>query len=1165
MSNFSNIFPSYISNLDYEVNRNAMIEQDEGNAPYANYTIGYGYDISTHTGSQIISDFTGAGIFTSANTTGSGQYAALYSALQSYGSGGTNNTGFSAVNNAFAADLGGGLTTTQAVDLLDWVAPTYENTVSGTAALYDLGSYPTSNNGLHTLLFSEDYNGGNIFGATQADAISADNTASFIDNVLFFNNKVNGAYSQGLENRRVYDLATSLGLSITATSSPYIVTDINFGNDFFAAFDVAEAVTEYYSTIPTNLISFATNLLNDSEPVLISNGVYVAQQGDTWASVLTGPDDSTPDVDVMQRINAVFGLTTTLEPGDEVHLPSDSGLDGILVPFQTLTGITNVYDVTRAQMYPVGTGDQLNLSGWLIIDQLDSKGNYPEYAAGTYSGVSMNLDGTYTVNLITGDPIALGSLTLSSSGNGILTLPSGATLSVSGLSGAVTTAPTSDTALQTLVSYLSDLGSTATASTLNTANITYLNPTGTAYTVTGTVSGSTDTFSVTASSAAGAHVTGASGKTNILNAAGDVVQDSISNVQQLNLTGALTLTGSEWSGFTSVTGSGSLTFASSGSFSASGIAATISAMTAQDWGGTTLTGSNANSQTLTASVFGNDTLNAGNGTGDTLVAGEGTDTLNAGSGGDTLVAGTGVNTLTGGSGNDIFKVGYDAVSGTSLNGESGVNLLQITAANANVALATISNITSLEIKSGASTTLMHSQFTGFTTFTADSGAGSIGLSDAETYSLASDTVTGALTLTATGSGNYTLTGNNTAYQTINGNSGSDTIATGTGTEDTVNANGTGDFVTLNGTYGTANINDASGAWTNVNGANDLVNDYGSGDTIDASGTYAWINSNGGSQSITTTSTSSYDTVNINGSSTWANITGNNDTIDADGSYDNVTLNGSTDWVYIDASYVTVALDGSSGNVTAVTGASSTNAWINMNANNNVVTLNGTDGSATASSGYSNDWINVNGTGNVATLSGTGDTAYLTGTAEDAWVNVGGSGNGTNGSGTGNTFNITASSNTVGGGDDTFIVANGLSETLNGGESDLYELGSTFGNIGINNLDFGTATTANGKLTFGSGVTDENLWFQQSGNNLLIDLLDTTDQITVDNWFGSNAGAQLSEIDAGSLKLTTASQVQALVSAMAYYSSTTSPGFNPQTAGPTMPSALSTALAASWHS
>jgi hypothetical protein len=84
---------------------------------------------------------------------------------------------------------------------------------------------------------------------------------------------------------------------------------------------------------------------------------------------------------------------------------------------------------------------------------------------------------------------------------------------------------------------------------------------------------------------------------------------------------------------------------------------------------------------------------------------------------------------------------------------------------------------------------------------------------------------------------------------------------------------------------------------------------------------------------------------------------------------------------------------------------------------------------------------------------------------------------------------------------------------------------------------------------------------QSGNNLQIDLLGTSDQINISNWF-SSAGAQVHSFHADD-GLTLDSQVSSLVSAMATYQSNNS-GFNPTTASISTDSTLQGAIAAAWH-
>jgi Ca2+-binding RTX toxin-like protein len=147
------------------------------------------------------------------------------------------------------------------------------------------------------------------------------------------------------------------------------------------------------------------------------------------------------------------------------------------------------------------------------------------------------------------------------------------------------------------------------------------------------------------------------------------------------------------------------------------------------------------------------------------------------------------------------------------------------------------------------------------------------------------------------------------------------------------------------------------------------------------------------------------------------------------------------------------------------------------------------------------------------------------------------------------------------GNDTFYGSPG-NDVMNGdGGYDSYNIGKNVVTTTINNAISG-GTAANGEIDFLSGISDENLWFQQSGNNLEIERLGTTSQITISGWFGSNASAQVEKLTAGGLTLD--NQVSQLVSAMATYAANNS-GFNPATAT-SMPtdSTLQNAIAAAWH-
>ena len=142
---------------------------------------------------------------------------------------------------------------------------------------------------------------------------------------------------------------------------------------------------------------------------------------------------------------------------------------------------------------------------------------------------------------------------------------------------------------------------------------------------------------------------------------------------------------------------------------------------------------------------------------------------------------------------------------------------------------------------------------------------------------------------------------------------------------------------------------------------------------------------------------------------------------------------------------------------------------------------------------------------------------------------------------------------------------GRGNAVNGdGGTDTYLFGTGDGSVTINN-GVSTSNTAAGQVDFLGSLTDQNLWFVQSGTNLLVDVLGTTDQMTLKNFYASgDTYAQVSQFDAGSLKLDT--QLATLVQAMATYSANHS-AFNPQTANTTMPTdtTLQNAITAAWHS
>jgi len=141
---------------------------------------------------------------------------------------------------------------------------------------------------------------------------------------------------------------------------------------------------------------------------------------------------------------------------------------------------------------------------------------------------------------------------------------------------------------------------------------------------------------------------------------------------------------------------------------------------------------------------------------------------------------------------------------------------------------------------------------------------------------------------------------------------------------------------------------------------------------------------------------------------------------------------------------------------------------------------------------------------------------------------------------------------------------GGNDTLTGGGGyDTYQFDTGMGQSVVNNLASDGNAAASGEIDFLSGVAYDQLWFEQKGNDLQVDLVGTTNHITISGWYGGNARAQVQSFDtADGLKLD--SQLAQLVTAMATYSAN-NPGFDP-TQATQMPtdSTLQNALSTAWH-
>ena len=149
------------------------------------------------------------------------------------------------------------------------------------------------------------------------------------------------------------------------------------------------------------------------------------------------------------------------------------------------------------------------------------------------------------------------------------------------------------------------------------------------------------------------------------------------------------------------------------------------------------------------------------------------------------------------------------------------------------------------------------------------------------------------------------------------------------------------------------------------------------------------------------------------------------------------------------------------------------------------------------------------------------------------------------------------------GNDLLDGRGGTDAINSGGGYDTYFFRQGYGSLTIDNST-ASGTAAQGEVDFGAGITEQNLWFIRSGNDLMASVLNSADTVNVRNWFSNDPSAQIATFKGyNGLKLD--GGVEQLVTAMAAYAGS-NPGFNPAatTAMPGDP-ALQSALAAAWHS
>lgn len=147
----------------------------------------------------------------------------------------------------------------------------------------------------------------------------------------------------------------------------------------------------------------------------------------------------------------------------------------------------------------------------------------------------------------------------------------------------------------------------------------------------------------------------------------------------------------------------------------------------------------------------------------------------------------------------------------------------------------------------------------------------------------------------------------------------------------------------------------------------------------------------------------------------------------------------------------------------------------------------------------------------------------------------------------------------GGSGDDHLIGNGGNDCLLGGDgNDTYHFAAGDGSDLIFNQS-GNSAGDTDTLVFEGGITKENLWFSQDGDNLVIDVIGSEDQVVVSDWYDGDA-AKLDDISTAGFALAS-ENVATLVNAMAQFGA-------PPAGNASLPQAvrdeLAPVLAVSWQ-
>jgi Ca2+-binding RTX toxin-like protein len=246
---------------------------------------------------------------------------------------------------------------------------------------------------------------------------------------------------------------------------------------------------------------------------------------------------------------------------------------------------------------------------------------------------------------------------------------------------------------------------------------------------------------------------------------------------------------------------------------------------------------------------------------------------------------------------------------------------------------------------------------------------------------------------------------------------------------------------------------------------------------------------------------------------------------------------------------------------------------------------GNSGRNTLTGGAGNDWLD-GGANRDTLVGGTGDDTYVVDQGNDsitenanegidtvrstlAWTldsnfenltllgttNINGTGNALANVLTGNSGNNTLTGNA---GNDTLDGQAGADTLVGGTGNDTYLLGRGHGAELIQENDTTAGNTDIGQ--FLESIAPEQIWFQQSGSNLIASVIGTPDQFTIQNWY-SGTQYRLEQFRTEDGQTLMEAQVQNLVDAMAAFSP---PPPGQETLPPEYATQLNPVIAASWQ-